>query len=56
MPEGYVRKMEAKPRSNPKLTLVFMAYQSNVSDIKKQKTLINVSHIAHKFISSDFQI
>ena len=56
MPEGYVRKTVPNPRSNPRLTLFFMAYEQSGVDFKKDKTLINVSHIAQKFTSSGLQI
>ena len=50
VPEGFVRKPVSHEHSNPRLTLVFMAYErSGVADVTKNATLINVSHIAHKF-------
>lgn len=49
MPEGYLRKSEFYSQSNPRLTLVFLTYERPVADIRKLPTLINVSHIAHKF-------
>ena len=52
VPEGFVRRPELSVHSNPRLTLVFLAYERGAaagSDVAKQSTLINVSHIAHKF-------
>ena len=56
VPEGYVRQEQAFPRSNPRLTLVFLAYERPVKNVKSMQTLINVSHIAHKFSSSQIKI
>ena len=49
VPEGFIRKPELYHHSNPRLTLVFLTYERPVTDVRKLPTLINVSHIAHKF-------
>ena len=49
VPDGFLRKPEVWSNSNPRLTLVFLAYQRPVADSSKEASLINVSHIAHKF-------
>mmetsp|Transcript_24536 Transcript_24536/g.32869 ORF Transcript_24536/g.32869 Transcript_24536/m.32869 type:complete len:122 (-) Transcript_24536:59-424(-) len=52
VPEGFIRKPELHEQTNPRLTLVFLAYEKPVADVRKHATLINVSHIAHKFSQS----
>ena len=52
VPEGFKRTPELHAHSNPRLTLVFLAYERPVADVTKNQTLINVSHIAHKFSQS----
>jgi len=52
VPEGFLRRPDLHQHSNPRLTLVFLTYQRPVSDVTKHQTLINVSHIAHKFSQS----
>ena len=49
IPEGFLRRPDILHHSNPRLTLVFLAYEKPASDVTKHSTLINVSHIAHKY-------
>ena len=56
VPDGYTRKANVYPRSNPKLTLVFLAYDRGMRNSKQQSTLINVSHLVHKFATSQMKM
>ena len=49
VPDGYLRRPVIYAQTNPRLTLVFLAYEKPATDVTKHSTLINVSHIAHKF-------
>ena len=49
VPDGYLRRPDIHSHTNPRLTLVFLAYEKPSTDVTKHSTLINVSHIAHRF-------